>query len=172
MLETAAAKNKEQGKVLKYFAKFKGFKRDTPFVTPVPIDIIIAFVGSFLALSFLGILTYIYQAPMLVAPLGATAVLIYGSPDGPLSQPRNVIFGHTLSAIIGVLTYQLCGLTWWSVALGTSIALLTMLLTKTTHPPGGGYGTVCHFKRSRPHVHPDTNIIGCCDYGHHCCFYQ
>lgn len=137
VLETAAAKNKEQGKVLKYFAKFKGFKRDTPFVTPVPIDIIIAFVGSFLALSFLGILTYIYQAPMLVAPLGATAVLIYGSPDGPLSQPRNVIFGHTLSAIIGVLTYQLCGLTWWSVALGTSIALLTMLLTKTTHPPGG-----------------------------------
>lgn len=137
MLKTVGDKNKEQSLFLKYFSKFKGLKRETPLVLPVPIDIIITFIGAFLGISFLGILTYYYKAPLLVAPLGASAVLVYGVPDAPLSQPRNVILGHTISAIIGVFTYQVFGLTWWSVALGTSLALMAMLLTKTIHPPGG-----------------------------------
>ena len=64
-------------------------------------------------------------------------MLIYGVPDAPLSQPRNVIFGHTLSAMVGVATFMLFGLNWWSPALGIALALVIMLLTKTTHPPGG-----------------------------------
>lgn len=137
MLKTASNNRKEQNLVLKYFSKFKGRKRDTPLMLPVPIDIIITFIGAFLGISFLGILTYHYKAPMLVAPLGASAVLVYGVPDAPLSQPRNVILGHTISAVVGVFVYQSFGLTWWSVALGTSFALIAMLITKTIHPPGG-----------------------------------
>jgi CBS-domain-containing membrane protein len=137
MSESVVVQKEKKNRIIRYFRKFKGFKREAPFVSPVPIDIIVTFIGSFLALAFLGLLAFIYQKPMLVAPFGATAVLVYGAPDGPLSQPRNVILGHTFSALIGVLTYQLFGLTWWSVALGTSLAIMVMLLTKTTHPPGG-----------------------------------
>lgn len=122
---------------LKYVSKFKGNRRTTPLVLPVPLDILITLFGSFVGLSILSLLLFVYKIPMLAAPLGASAVLVFGAPDAPLSQPRNVILGHTISAAIGVITYQVWGMSWWSVSLGTSIAISGMLLTKTTHSPGG-----------------------------------
>lgn len=136
-MNNAIDTNQGKSNLSKYISKFKGHRRTIPLVSPVPLDILITFLGAFIGITVLGILLLVYKAPMLVAPLGATAVLVFGIPDAPLAQPRNVIFGNTLSAIIGVLTYQVCGITWWSVALGTSLALIVMLLTKTTHPPGG-----------------------------------
>jgi len=130
-------RNQSKSKLFKYVSKFKGHKRITPLVSPAPVDIFITLFGTILGVSSLSILLFVYKVPMLAASLGASAVLVYGVPDAPLSQPRNVILGHTFSASIGVLIYQICGTTWWSVALGTSLALLVMLLTKTTHPPGG-----------------------------------
>lgn len=129
--------NQGKSKLSKYISKFKGHKRTTPLVSPAPLDILITLLGAFLGITILSLLLFVYKVPMLATSLGASAVLVYGVPDAPLSQPRNVILGHTLSATIGVLTYQVWGTTWWSVALGTSLALLVMLLTKTTHPPGG-----------------------------------
>lgn len=131
------SESRKENWFLKYLHKFKGQKRTTALVAPPPIDIIITFIGAFLGISFLSILFFVYHAPLLVAPMGASAVLIYGVPDAPLAQPRNVILGHTFSAIIGVITYHLFGISWWSVTLGTSLALIVMMLTKTTHPPGG-----------------------------------
>ncbi len=136
MLE-AVKKNQGHDKILNYFHKFKGHRREYPVLTPAPIDIIVTIFGVFIGISLLSILTFVYHAPMLAAPFGASAVLIYGIPDAPLSQPRNVILGHTISAAIGVSTVQFCGMSWWSIALGVCSALLAMLLTKTTHPPGG-----------------------------------
>ncbi|GAB6155531.1 HPP family protein [Desulfosporosinus burensis] len=129
--------SKEKRAVLKYLAKFKGQERTIPFEVPVPLDILIALIGAFLGIAILSILSLEYKAPMLATPLGASAVLVFGAPDAPLSQPRNVILGHALSAIVGVITYQIWGTHWWSVTFGTSLAILVMLLTKTTHPPGG-----------------------------------
>ena len=120
-----------------YVSKCKGAKRTTPLVIPAPIDIILSFLGSFIGLSLLGVLTFHYQVPLLAASFGATLVLIFVVPDGPLSQPRNVIFGHIFSAIVGIITYYFFGLSWWSLALGTSLAITVMVLTKTTYPPGG-----------------------------------
>ncbi|MGI1657426.1 MAG: HPP family protein [Desulfitobacterium sp.] len=132
-----AESNQKRSILIKYLIKFKGHKRITPLVSPAPIDILITLFGTMLGISFLSILLFFYKMPMLAASLGASAVLVYGVPDAPLSQPRNVIFGHTFSASIGVLAYQVFGTTWWSVTLGTALALFVMLLTKTTHPPGG-----------------------------------
>ncbi|MDI6813200.1 MAG: HPP family protein [Desulfitobacteriaceae bacterium] len=121
----------------RYFAKMRGNRRTTPLVAPPPLDVFLSGLGAFLGLSLIGFLALSYHLPLLFAPLGASAVLIYGAPDAPLSQPRNLLLGHTLSASIGVLTYFFFGFTWWSAALGTSLAILLMMLTKTTHPPGG-----------------------------------
>ena len=73
----------------------------------------------------------------MLGSFGASCVLIFGFPDVPFSQPRNVIGGHFLSSLIGLLCLTLFGATWWSVsiAVGTSIAM--MMLTRTTHPPAG-----------------------------------
>lgn len=75
---------------------------------------------------------------MIIGSFGASAVLIYGVIGSPLAQPRNLLGGHILSAVIGVTAFKLLGANPWvaaAVAVSTSIAV--MQLTQTLHPPGG-----------------------------------
>jgi CBS-domain-containing membrane protein len=75
---------------------------------------------------------------MIIGSFGASAVLVYGAIRSPLAQPRNLIGGHMLSAVIGVAAFQFLGsLPWLAAALAVSIAIALMHLTKTLHPPGG-----------------------------------
>ncbi len=75
---------------------------------------------------------------LLVGSFGASAVLLYGAIRSPLAQPRNLLGGHVLSALIGVATYQLLhSPTWLVAALAVATALAVMQATKTLHPPGG-----------------------------------
>lgn len=74
---------------------------------------------------------------MMIGSFGASAVLIYSAIEGPLSQPRNLVGGHVISAFIAVCIYQTLGNTEFSVALAVSGAIVAMLLTNTLHPPGG-----------------------------------
>ncbi len=104
---------------------------------PTSHDVLWCTLGSLLGLGTVSFLAFHYQLPLLVAPFGATAVLIYGAHTSPFAQPRNVLGGHVISAFVGVLVYQLMGTTWLSVTLGVSLAILLMLLTRTVHPPGG-----------------------------------
>lgn len=133
-----------------YVGKMRGSKRQTPLVGPPPLDVLISLIGSFLGIMVLSVFSLVYGKPLIVASFGASAVLVYGVPDAPLSQPRNVIGGHVVSAVVGVLTYTLCGLTWWSAALGTALALVAMMLTKTTHPPGGATALFAVLSRATP----------------------
>ena len=74
----------------------------------------------------------------MIGSFGASAVLAYGAVRSPLAQPRNLIGGHVLSAIVGVLCWKLLSQYMWlaeSVAVATSIAV--MHATRTLHPPGG-----------------------------------
>lgn len=125
-----------------YFEKMKGKRRDKPLPGLHPFDVFISWLGAFLGISSVAFLTITYGVPLMVASFGASAVLVYGLPEAPLSQPRNVILGHTLSATTGVIVYAIFGLTWWSTALAVSLAIVVMLLTKTTHPPAGATALV------------------------------
>jgi CBS-domain-containing membrane protein len=95
-------------------------------------------------------LSFIYKMPFIVPSLGASAVLIYGAPDVPFAQPRNVFLGHVISATVGVVVYTLIGLTWWSAALATSLAIVMMLLTKTIHPPAGATALIAVLTKASP----------------------
>ncbi|MHB1126509.1 MAG: HPP family protein [Bacillota bacterium] len=99
-------------------------------------------IGSFIGIGVVAFLALQYRLPTLVASLGATAVLVYAAINSPLAQPRNVIGGHLISALVGVLCYQVFGTTWWSIALGVSLAVSGMVLTGTVHPPGGATAIV------------------------------
>jgi CBS-domain-containing membrane protein len=75
---------------------------------------------------------------LIIGSFGASAVLVYAAIKSPLAQPRNLMGGHIISALIGVACYKLFGGTiWMAAALGVSLAIVAMLLTKTLHPPGG-----------------------------------
>ena len=135
--------------LIRYVSKMKGFKRTTPLVSPPPLDVILTWLGAFLGITAIALFAHQYELPV-VASFGASAVLIYGVPDAPLSQPLNVIFGHTFSAAAGVATFMMFGLTWWSPGVGTALALVVMLLTKTTHPPGGATALFAVLTKAHP----------------------
>ncbi len=99
---------------------------------------VIAGIGATLAIGLLSFLEVsMSEVALVMAPFGATTVLVFGVPDSPLAQPKNVIFGHLLTAIIGVAFTQYVGVTPLTLALATGMGVSVMLLTKTTHPPAG-----------------------------------
>lgn len=74
----------------------------------------------------------------LVGSFGASAVLLYGVPNSPFAQPRNLVGGHIVSALVGVSCALLLNFQpEFAAATAVSLALVFMHLTRTIHPPGG-----------------------------------
>jgi len=116
---------------------------------PMPVLITTA-IFSFLAIGSLAALDQLSANPYLIASFGATAVLIYGAPNAKFSRPKNVFFGHLISAIIGVtITMVFHGLgiltdmKWVACAIAVSLAIIAMMVTGTVHPPGGATALTC-----------------------------
>lgn len=98
----------------------------------------IAGLGAAIAILVLCVLSNIQHTVVLImAPFGATTVLVFGLPNSPLAQPKNVIFGHMITALIGLICLHMLGVTPVTLALATGVAVACMMLTDTTHPPAG-----------------------------------
>ena len=97
-----------------------------------------SFIGIFL-ISYLGQLLDFEDTSFLflIGSFGASAVLIYGAYKAPLAQPRNVLLGHFLGALMGVAVYDFFGLTWWTLALAVTLTIVFMMATYSMHPPAG-----------------------------------
>jgi CBS-domain-containing membrane protein len=76
-------------------------------------------------------------SPFLLASLGGTAVFLFGLTRAPAAQPRALFGGHLGGALIGIACYQFFGDALWVYVLAQVLALWTMLLTRTVHPPAG-----------------------------------
>lgn len=74
---------------------------------------------------------------LIIGSFGASAVLLYGTPESPLAQPRNVLGGHLLSALTGCVIVQFVGTGTFSLALAVALSIVVMYVTHTLHPPGG-----------------------------------
>ncbi|WP_163399371.1 HPP family protein [Flavobacterium fluviatile] len=101
-----------------------------------------SFLGSFVGI---GILAYVQSlhfsgsdAVYLIGSFGASSVLVYGTIQSPFSQPRNLVGGHLISALVGVTVNKLIpDVMYVAAPLAVSIAIILMQITKTLHPPGG-----------------------------------
>jgi CBS-domain-containing membrane protein len=118
-----------------YFAKMNT-KNRTPLKV-VPKNAWIGFLGGFIAIGLLAFLTSSTSTAWIMAPFGASCVLAFGLWDAPLSQPRNIIGGHFISTLIGILIYHLFGQGAWQMGVGVGLAIALMMLSRTTHPPAG-----------------------------------
>lgn len=104
---------------------------------------LLAFLGTgALSLLHFGI-TDQHDYSLILGSFGASAVLLYGAPTVPFSQPRNLVGGHLISAFVGVACYELLdkhslGSPWLAVPVAAALALMAMQLTGTVHPPAGG----------------------------------
>lgn len=75
--------------------------------------------------------------PFIIAPMGATAVLLFTVPASPLAQPWPVFGGNVVSTLIGLLAHWLFGDQLLAAALGVGTAIVVMMLLRCLHPPGG-----------------------------------
>jgi len=97
-----------------------------------------AFVGIGLIIFFQSKILTEYENIFLIGSFGASSVLVYGSIQSPLAQPRNLVGGHVVSAVIGVTAYKLFpNIIWLSAPFAVAFSIVFMQITKTLHPPGG-----------------------------------
>jgi CBS-domain-containing membrane protein len=140
--------------LMNYFEKMKGTTKSPPRVSFS--EIIWSWIGAFIGISMVSYINYNVLEKtdfvMVIGSFGATAVLVYGAIRSPLAQPRNVVGGHILSAIIGVTCYQLFGShLWLASALAVATAIAVMHATKTLHPPGGATSLIAVIGSTKIH---------------------
>jgi CBS-domain-containing membrane protein len=99
---------------------------------------VLAGVGTFIAIAALGGLAAFSGQPFVLGSFGASCVLLYGSPAGPFSQPRNLVGGHLLTSTVGLVFLTMFGPGWLAMAGAAAVAVTLMILTRTVHPPAGG----------------------------------
>jgi len=133
-----------------YFKRMRG-GGNSPKMIPIS-EVLWSFFGAFIGMGllFLG-MSLIYYTPsdyifglisesdmnFIIGSFGASAVLVFGAIDSPFAQPRNLVGGHVLSAVVGVFCYQLFpSQIWLAAALAVAASIALMQLTRTLHPPG------------------------------------
>ena len=119
-----------------FFTKLKGDGAQLP-PKPSNKSVALAWLGGVIAIASVAILTEVLSLALVLGSFGASCVLVFGYPDIPFSQPRNVIAGHFISSLVGLVFLTIFGPQWWALALATGTAIALMMLTRTVHPPAG-----------------------------------
>ncbi|KAJ2664361.1 hypothetical protein IWW48_000879 [Coemansia sp. RSA 1200] len=145
-----------------YVARMRGaqhYRGETQPPPPMLIWAVYSGFTSFAAILVLGVISKYgktikdHHLPFAIAPIGASAVLVFGVPSSPLAQPRNVVVGHMIAALTGTFLHEIFKHTgeslWWlpgSLSVGISIGL--MGLTNCYHPPAGATAFIAGFSTS------------------------
>ena len=102
-----------------------------------------SFLAGFFSIITIGVLTILtYKTEFgifLIASFGSSMVLLYGYPESPFAQPKNIFFGHLLTAIVGLIFLYFVPLPLFLIiplAVGFGVSL--MIILNVTHPPAGG----------------------------------
>jgi len=119
-----------------YFKKFKGSTEPQPAVTSFS-QIAYIWLGALLTAAIIGFLAYFTKQPLVLGSFGASIFVLFILPDTPFAQPRNVIGGHFVSTLTGLVFLHFVGPDWWSMALALATALSMMQLLNVPHPPAG-----------------------------------
>ncbi len=103
---------------------------------------LVACLGALLGITLTGLICGAVfgsgaHLPMIVAPIGASAVLMFAVPASPLAQPWPIIGGNTISALVGVSVARFIHDPVVATGLAVSLAILAMSFARCLHPPGG-----------------------------------
>ncbi len=121
---------------MSYFQKFKGLSAPLP-TKPSFNQVCFIWLGAFLAAATVALLAQLTKQPLVLGSFGASIFVLFILPDTPFAQPRNVIGGHFVSTLVGIIFLKLIGPEWWSMALALATALSLMQILNIQHPPAG-----------------------------------
>jgi len=113
-------------------------------------------IGAALGILAAGVVTHALLGqgsgalPWLVAPMGASAVLVFCVPASPLAQPWPLVGGNLISAAAGLAAGHLLAAPWIAAPAAVGIAIALMTLTRSLHPPGGACALLCALGSAGP----------------------
>jgi CBS-domain-containing membrane protein len=139
---------------MNYFEKMRGTTKSPPAVNLAEIGW--SWLGAFIGIAGVALVqAYIFDGTdlvLMIGSFGASAVLVYGAVKSPLAQPRNLVGGHFLSALIGVMAYKMFPTQpVMGAAAAVSTAIAVMHATKTLHPPGGATALIAVIGGNKVH---------------------
>ena len=102
-----------------------------------------SFLAGLFSVITIGILTFLtYKTEygiFLLASFGSSMVLLYGYPESPFAQPKNVFFGHLVTSVVGLIVLHFIQLPiHLTIPLAVGFGVGLMILLNVTHPPAGG----------------------------------
>ncbi|WP_373032652.1 HPP family protein [Sulfurovum sp.] len=101
------------------------------------IDSTLTGIGALIALSVIGLVAEEVGYMMIIAPFGATAVLLFSVPDSRFSKPINVFAGYFIATFVGFIVLHYSSGNWLSVGVGLGATIMFMHLFNVIHPPAG-----------------------------------
>jgi CBS-domain-containing membrane protein len=113
-------------------------------------DVLAAWLGGVLAITLLGLISLWSHYPLVVAPFGASTVLLFGHPRSPLAQPRNLVMGNTLAALVSVACVHWLGSDPWVMGLAVGITIALGQRLRCLHPPAGAVALLGVLLQAKP----------------------
>ena len=102
------------------------------------INALLCALGALIFISFLAFLDNSFEGMIwLIPPFGASMVLVMAAHESPLAKPKNILLGHILSALSGVIILYLIGDNFLALGIAVALAVFVMIVTDTIHPPAG-----------------------------------
>ena len=143
-------------RLMDYVNKMRGSAHGSPPRVSLS-EVLWSWTGAFLGIAAVAWLNQWFFAgtdlTLVIGSLGASAVLVFGAVRSPLAQPRNLVGGHVLSALVGVTCWQwLGGEPWLAQAVAVATAIALMHLTRTLHPPGGATALIAVIGSDQVHA--------------------
>lgn len=102
------------------------------------INALLSALGALIFISFLAFLDRSFEGMIwLIPPFGASMVLVMAVHESPLAKPKNILLGHILSALSGIIILYLIGDNFLALGIAVALAVFVMIVTDTIHPPAG-----------------------------------
>ncbi len=94
-------------------------------------------IGAFCAVLFLGFMLQRTELPLLIAPFGASTLLLFGRPSSPLAQPANLFGGYLIAGLSAYIAASIFPGVLWTTAVSLGVSFMLMTFFRVTHPPAG-----------------------------------
>ena len=124
-------------------------------------EIVFDLIGGAIVIGALALITEVTKMPLLWAPFGGTAVLVFAAHKSPFSQPINVLGGHMLSAVISLILVWILPQNVWSLMFMVGVVIAAMRFARLTHPPAGANPIVIYLTKASWFVILPSLAVGC-----------